>query len=878
MTGKWYYSPCYIFVVFIILLKDINLGTCKEIEGNENTKSVTKLNQNEKKTNFNFRTEAARNRWKTTFEEIKSIVLETPNPKKSTFYDQWKLFLDTGVEVKKEDKLQLVDVNGTKTEDIDANASYNDLSKERRKRQRFDGFTSWEKILQEWADETSEALAMNQKQLDKIMHINDDINDSLMDDEEESPKVSPSFQPRPAKAGEAIISHTDIGDKSKKIWIVTTAALPWMTGTAVNPLLRAAYLTQGRSEAGGKVTIMLPWLERVADRDKIYGKSRKFDTPDEQEEFIRTWLKDKANLVEASSTLNIKWYTGRHETQENSIYSMGDITSLIPEEDVDICILEEPEHLNWYRAPGESWTKKFKHVVGIVHTNYFVYAQDQPGALVRAPGMRLLCSWMCRAHCHRIIKLSGTLQKFAPEKELVENVHGVRDTFLDYGKSLATILKTSEMKTHPVFGQDADPKIYFIGKMLWSKGIGSLMDLLKYAEESADLDFEFDMYGGGPDLDEAKKKSESLGLKMTFHGPIDHAALASTHKIFVNPSLSEVLCTTVAEALAMGKFVIVPSHPSNDFFAQFSNCLTYANKEEFVGNLYYALTHSPEPLSKESAHALSWEAANERLAAAGCISESESKEFESYMTSSNVAAIEIGLPPLIEDEERRKKFSRTVKSTRARFREFRSKLSQEITQSRVLPLELQDKMLGELDKRLNLDVDELLGSPKLKIQLSPAELDRQLLDLYNTISENPGADIFRTVMGGANVGRQNLYIRQQMRNEAKGRARKESKGSRITAPQFLDDVGGSESRSATKWIKKALRKNMQPTKSVPFVPENKSMNSRKTASPFFADENKTTMSLRLGYKRYELQASTSLPRLSCRIPSHIRFHTPSLLI
>lgn len=145
--------------------------------------------------------------------------------------------------------------------------------------------------------------------------------------------------------------------------------------------------------------------------------------------------------------------------------------------------------------------------------------------------MRLLCSWMCRAHCHRVIKLSGTLDEVAREKELVENVHGVRGTFLDVGNEVERRIQRGKGSADPVFGPNAEPSVYFIGKLLWSKGLGSLMELLKYAEESAGLRVSVDMYGGGPDKDAAEIKAASLGLDMPFHGPVDHAKLAFSHKV-----------------------------------------------------------------------------------------------------------------------------------------------------------------------------------------------------------------------------------------------------------------------------------------------------------------------------------------------------------
>lgn len=228
---------------------------------------------------------------------------------------------------------------------------------------------------------------------------------------------------------------------------------------------------------------------------------------------------------------------------------------------------------------------------------------------------------MVRAYCHKVIKLSDTLQAFAPEKEVTSNVHGVRDNFVHA----------------PAPTSDS---IYFVGKLLWAKGLDLLLELEDYYKEWTGDYFDVEIYGSGPDQEaiqrafHGRRNVESNVLPRTFSefrlqpipasfgGRVDHGKLVAP-KIFVNPSISEVLCTTTAEALAMGKFAIIPYHPSNHFFLQFPNCLAYRDKTEFVANLRWALKHSPQPLTEDQRQKFTWQAATQRLIVAAATTHRE---------------------------------------------------------------------------------------------------------------------------------------------------------------------------------------------------------------------------------------------------------------
>ncbi|XP_031487819.1 digalactosyldiacylglycerol synthase 2, chloroplastic isoform X1 [Nymphaea colorata] len=384
-------------------------------------------------------------------------------------------------------------------------------------------------------------------------------------------------------------------DNKQHIAIFTTASLPWMTGTAVNPLFRAAYLAKNGQAI---VTLVLPWLS-LKDQHLVYPSNITFNSPKEQEYHIRQWLEERTGFA---SGFEICFYPGKFSTDKRSILAVGDITELIPDELADVAVLEEPEHLTWYHH-GRRWKTKFHRVIGVVHTNYLEYVKREKNGRLQAFLLKYINNWVTHIYCHKVIRLSAATQELP--RSIVCNVHGVNPKFLDIGWKV----QEQQQQGCQTFTKGA----YYIGKMVWSKGYKELLQLLSKNQEQL-AGFQLDLYGSGEDSEEVKHAAKKLRLTVNVYPGRDHADPQFLgYKVFINPSTTDVVCTTTAEALAMGKVVVCANHPSNEFFKQFPNCRTYEDEAGFVNQVHEALSSNPAPLTSEQQHVLSWEAATARF-------------------------------------------------------------------------------------------------------------------------------------------------------------------------------------------------------------------------------------------------------------------------
>ena len=76
----------------------------------------------------------------------------------------------------------------------------------------------------------------------------------------------------------------------------------------------------------------------------------------------------------------------------------------------------------------------------------------------------------------------------------------------------------------------------------------------------------------------------------------------------------------------MNKFVIIPKHPSNDFFMQFTNCLSYDTLDECAENMAWALENIHTTLSDKERRKFTWQAATERLIQSSIVTVKQARE------------------------------------------------------------------------------------------------------------------------------------------------------------------------------------------------------------------------------------------------------------
>jgi digalactosyldiacylglycerol synthase len=125
-----------------------------------------------------------------------------------------------------------------------------------------------------------------------------------------------------------------------------------------------------------------------------------------------------------------------------------------------------------------------------MHTNYLDYARREEGGAMKEIFMHHVNAWVCRVHCHKVIKLSDAVQNLPRQETMF--IHGVSPHFLKVGQEKAALAREGDPS-------DAWGKgVYFIGKVLWAKGYTELLDRMDEHTKRTGDNVPVDVYGTGP--------------------------------------------------------------------------------------------------------------------------------------------------------------------------------------------------------------------------------------------------------------------------------------------------------------------------------------------------------------------------------------------
>ncbi|MBN2069039.1 MAG: hypothetical protein JW739_05315 [Opitutales bacterium] len=361
----------------------------------------------------------------------------------------------------------------------------------------------------------------------------------------------------------------------KSVGFMSTAGLPWFTGTSIIPLQQAVYL----KKRGYDTALYLPWLK--PERQKHCYQKHLFRSPEEQAAYIRNWLPEDLRAY----CPELLFYPATYSKKLGSTVPMRNPARVLKEH--DSLVLIDPEHL-FALYPWSRIRRKQAWVIGEVMTNYEYFFSPHVPRFV-AKQLQAYCRFILQRMCHRLAPISA-----------------VQKDICALSKSSVVPLNAADRQFFRPPPSSRNRQYYFIGKLIPEKGLAELFNNLQACGVDS-----IDLYGAGAQS-EVETLAAKAGISPNLKGVLEKPwEVLPDYRIFVNCSRSEYLCSTTANALAMQQWVILPKHPSNEYYYSFKNCLPYRTQAEFVEQFRYARKH--EPVVDPKLSGLTWEETIERL-------------------------------------------------------------------------------------------------------------------------------------------------------------------------------------------------------------------------------------------------------------------------
>ncbi|MCF8479047.1 MAG: glycosyltransferase [Rhodospirillum sp.] len=331
-------------------------------------------------------------------------------------------------------------------------------------------------------------------------------------------------------------------DDKIDIAVLSTATLPWRTGPAYLSLWHAC----GLAERGHRVVLGIPWISPSGQKH-IFGSIRFPDRPAH-----RAWLREEAARLGCPPLPPVRYYPGYYAALARSIVPLTDVFSLAT--DARAILMAEPEHLCWFPFVRSRRRVPARRIIGIVMTNYLDYL-ERNGAILGKHFVLGLNKQRLRTRVDELIPLSPAV------------------TLDDLDRPIRKARVTGVLP--PYFDVPPPPPetggAYFLARMVWEKGFADLIEV------SRRMALPVTVHGDGPDRAAIEAEARAKEAPLTFTGLAPSPwQLLPNHRVMINPSTSEVLCTATADAMVAGRHVVLPRVPCNAPFLDYPNVHGYA--------------------------------------------------------------------------------------------------------------------------------------------------------------------------------------------------------------------------------------------------------------------------------------------------------------